>query len=166
MNETIQFVFAVIFVISVVYAIVTDIAQLRIPNLVSIVLIAAFIPYIALGGTQTIWPHFAVAFAVFAVLFISFAMGWLGAGDVKFAAAVSLWAGPIHGPEFLVYFAILGGAFALLLLMLRSAQNNFPIIATLPVLQKMSGWARNKILPYGVPLGLAALAVAPSIFAL
>lgn len=164
MSETLQLVFAAIFVLSVVYAIVTDIASLRIPNIVSIVLVLVFIPYMLLGGTQTIWPHFAVAAAVFAVLFFSFAMGWLGAGDVKFASAVALWAGPQHGPPFLVYFAILGGLFALMLLVLRTAQNNHPIIATFPVLHRLSGWARNKIMPYGVPLGIAALIVAPTIF--
>lgn len=164
MSETLQLVFAGVFVLGVVYAIVTDIASLRIPNIVSIILIIAFIPYMLLGGTQTIWPHFAVSAAVFVVLFLSFAMGWLGAGDVKFATAVALWAGPQHGPAFLVYFALLGGLFALMLLMLRSAQNTHPIIATFPVLDKLSGWARNKIMPYGVPLGIAALVVAPAIF--
>jgi prepilin peptidase CpaA len=163
-SETLQLVFAAIFVLGVVYAIVTDIASLRIPNIVSIVLIVAFIPYMLLGGTQTIWPHFAVAAAVFAVLFLSFTMGWLGAGDVKFASVIALWAGPQHGPAFLVYFALLGGLFAVMLLVLRSAQNTYPIIATYPVLHKLSGWARNKIMPYGVPLGIAALLVAPAIF--
>lgn len=164
MNETLQLAFAAIFVLSIVYAIVTDIASLRIPNIISIILILGFLPYMLLGGTQTIWPHFAVAGAVFVVLFLSFVMGWLGAGDVKFATAVALWAGPQQGPAFLVYFAILGGLFAVILLVLRSAQNTYPIIATVPVLHKLSGWARNKIMPYGVPLGIAALAVAPAIF--
>lgn len=164
MNETLQLVFAAIFVLSIVYAIVTDIASLRIPNIISIILVTAFIPYILLGGTQTVWPHFAVAGVVFIVLFISFAMGWLGAGDVKFATAVALWAGPQQVSVFLVYFAILGGLFAVMLLVLRSAQNNYPVIATFPVLHKLSGWARNKIMPYGVPLGIAALVIAPAIF--
>ena len=164
MNETLQLAFAAIFVLSIVYAIVTDIASLRIPNIISIILILGFLPYMLLGGTQTVWPHFAVAGTVFVVLFLSFVMGWLGAGDVKFATAVALWAGPQQGPAFLVYFAILGGLFAVILLVLRSAQNTYPIIATVPVLHKLSGWARNKIMPYGVPLGIAALAVAPAIF--
>ncbi len=158
-------IFAGIFVLCVVYAIVSDVTRFRIPNIVSIVLLAAFIPYVLLGGTQTIWPHFAVAGAVFVVLFISFALGWLGAGDVKFVSAISLWAGPEHGPMFLVSFALLGGVLALMLLGLRAAQNSHPILATLPVLDKLSGWARNKILPYGLPIGLAALAAVPSIFA-
>lgn len=164
MSETLQLVFAAIFLLCVIYAIITDISQLRIPNMVTIVLVAAFIPYMLLGNVQTIWLHFAVAGVVFIVLFLSFAMGWLGAGDVKFASAIALWAGPVHGTAFLVYFALLGGLFALILLVLRSAQNTYPIIATYPVLHKMSGWARNKIMPYGVPLGLAALLVAPAIF--
>ncbi|MBX2806040.1 MAG: prepilin peptidase [Hyphomicrobiales bacterium] len=164
MNETLQLAFAAIFVLSVVYAIITDISSLRIPNIVSIILVLAFVPFMLLGGVQTIWPHFAVAAAVFLILFLSFAMGWLGAGDVKFASAIALWAGPVHGPPFLVAFAILGGLFAVLLLLLRSAQNVYPIISTYPVLDKLSGWARNKIMPYGVPLGIAALLVAPAIF--
>jgi prepilin peptidase CpaA len=164
LSATLQLVFAAIFLLCVLYAIITDISALRIPNIVTIVLVLTFIPYAILGGTQTIWPHFAVAGAVFAVLFFSFTMGWLGAGDVKFATAIALWAGPVHGPAFLVYFALLGGLFAVVLLVLRSAQNTYPIIATYPVLHKLSGWARNKIMPYGVPLGIAALVVAPAMF--
>lgn len=165
-NETVQLVFATIFVFLVVYAIVCDVTTFRIPNMISIALVVLFLPYIAFVGVPEIWMNIAIAAVVFVALFVSFAFGWLGAGDVKFVSAITLWAGPQQGPEFLMAFGLLGGALALFLLILRSAQNTYPILATLPVLSKVCGWARNKILPYGLPIGLAALAVAPSIFAI
>jgi prepilin peptidase CpaA len=163
-NENLELIFALIFVVCVIFAIISDFSALRIPNSVSIVLVAAFAVYAFLGGTGAIWPHFMLAGAVFALLFGFFALGWLGAGDVKFLSALTLWAGPAHGAAFIFLFAIFGGLFALMLLALRSALLYFPILAELPVLGKMSRWARNGLCPYGIPIGVAALCIAPSIF--
>lgn len=166
MNQTVQFLFAATFVFSVIFAMVSDFSRLRIPNIVSIVLVAAFAAYALMGGVANVWPHLMLAGAVFALLFGFFAMGWLGAGDVKFLSALMLWAGPGQGVSFIVLFAIFGGVFALSLLGLRSALPFYPILSELPVLSKFSRWARNGLCPYGIPIGLAALCVAPSIFML
>jgi prepilin peptidase CpaA len=163
-NENLELIFALIFVVCIIFAIISDFSALRIPNSVSIVLVAAFAAYAFLGGTGPIWPHLVIAGAVFALLFASFALGWLGAGDVKFLSALTLWAGPAHGTYFFLLFAIFSGLFAMMLLGLRSALLYFPILAELPVLGKMSRWARNGLCPYGIPIGIAALCVAPSIF--
>jgi len=161
-----ELIFASVFVLCVIYAMISDFAQLRIPNAVSIVLIFAFVVYALLGGVENIWMHLAIAGGIFLLLFAFFALGWLGAGDVKFLAATMLWAGPAHGAYFIVLFAIFGGVLALMLLILRSALGYYPILGELPILSKVSRWARNGLCPYGIPIGVAALTVAPSIFAL
>jgi prepilin peptidase CpaA len=163
-SENLEMIFALIFVVCVIYAIISDFSGLRIPNIVSIVLVAAFAAYAALGGAGDVWPNVLLADGVFVFMFIFFALGWLGAGDVKFLSALTLWAGPTHSASFMLLFAIFGGVFALLLLALRTAQGYLPIIAELPVLSKFSRWARNGLCPYGIPIGVAALCVAPSIF--
>lgn len=166
MNQTVQFLFAATFVVSVMFAMVSDFSRLRIPNIVSIVLVAAFAAYVLAGGVPNIWPHLMLAGAVFVTLFVFFVLGWLGAGDVKFLSALMLWAGPAQGVSFIVLFALFGGVFAMGLLGLRRALPFYPILSELPVLSKFSRWARNGLCPYGIPIGLAALCVAPSIFML
>jgi prepilin peptidase CpaA len=164
-NEKLLMVFALIFVCSVLYAMISDFSRLRIPNIVSIVLVAAFAVFALLGGTGNFWPHLILAGVVLATLFVFFAMGWMGAGDVKLLSALMLWAGPAQGSRFVVLFAIFGGIFAMGLLALRTALPYYPILSELPVMSKFSRWARNGLIPYGIPIGVAALCVAPSIFA-
>lgn len=165
MNSTLLMLFALIFVCSVLYAMISDYSRLRIPNIVSIVLAAAFAVFALLGGVGTIWPHLVLAGAVLVLLFGFFAMGWVGAGDVKLLSAVMLWAGPAQGVPFIVLFALFGGVFAVSLYALRFALPYYPILADMPVVSKFSRWARNGLCPYGLPIGVAALCVAPSIFA-
>jgi prepilin peptidase CpaA len=165
LNQTLLLIFALIFVCSVLYAMISDYSRLRIPNTVSIVLVAAFAVFVAIGGVANVWPHLLLAGAVLVTLFVFFALGWIGAGDVKLLSALMLWAGPANGVPFVVLFAILGGIFAAGLLALRWALPYYPILAELPVMSKFSRWARNGLCPYGLPIGMAALLVAPSIFA-
>ena len=164
MNQTLLMIFALIFVCSVLYAMISDFSRMRIPNIVSIVLVIAFAVFAFLGGTGPVWPHLALAGAIFLVLFACFAMGWLGAGDVKLLSALMLWAGPANGAVFAVLFAVFGGVFAAGLMGLRLTLPYFPILSEIPVMSKFSRWARNGICPYGLPIGAAALCVAPSIF--
>lgn len=164
MNGTLLSLFALVFVCSVLYAMISDFSRLRIPNIVSIVLVAAFAGFALLGGTGDVWPHLILAGAVLATLFGFFAMGWLGAGDVKLLSALMLWAGPAQGVRFVLLFAIFGGIFAAGLLALRLTLPYYPILSEIPVMSKFSRWARNGLCPYGIPIGIAALCVAPAIF--
>ena len=166
MREILVLGFELLFIFCVVYAMITDYRALHIPNMISIVLAGAFFPFALLAGPAIPFlAHLAIAAVVFVLLFIFFALGWLGGGDVKLAGAIMLWAGPTHGGSFVVLFALLGGALALLLMSLRHALAQYPQIETVPVLSKFSDWARQGLCPYALPIGAAALYVAPSIFA-
>jgi prepilin peptidase CpaA len=157
--------FQFLFVFCIIYAMVSDYRKLKIPNFISIILIAAFFPFALIAGPAVaLLPHLLVAGAVFVVLFASFAFGWLGGGDVKLASAVMLWAGPTHGVSFVLLFAVLGGVFALVLLSLRYMLSYNPGLESVAGLGRLSQWARNGLCPYALPIGLAALLVAPSIF--
>lgn len=165
MSNILTNIFALIFVVCVVYAMISDYTRLRIPNWVSIALASAFLPYALLVGLPGFWPHVALGAGAFLVLFAFFAMGWLGAGDVKFLAAVMLWTGPEHSARFVLLFTILGGAFALSLLALRKVAEYAPGLNGAPVIGQCCRWARSHACPYGLPIGLAALWMAPAIFA-
>ena len=158
--------FELLFIFCVVYAMITDYRWLRIPNIISIVLAVAFFPFALLAGPAIpFFAHLAIAAVIFVLLFVFFALGWLGGGDVKLAGAIMLWAGPANGGNFVVLFALLGGMLALLLMTLRFALVQYPQIEAVPVLGKFSGWARDGMCPYALPIGAAALYIAPAIFA-
>lgn len=164
MDDILQHSFAVFFVFCIVFAMISDYQRLRIPNMVSIALVIGFIPYALSGGVADIWMHVLLAAAVLIVMFIFFALNWMGAGDVKLAAAIMLWVGPAHGSAFFIMLAVFGGIFALGLLVLRRALLYHPRLAEMPVLRKFSRWAHKGVFPYGLPIGAAALCIAPSIF--
>jgi prepilin peptidase CpaA len=160
------YAFEMLFIFCIVYAMITDYRRLHIPNIVSIVLAAAFFPFALLAGPAIpLLPHMLIAGVVFVVLFVFFAMNWLGGGDVKLASAIMLWAGPTQGANFVVLFALMGGVFALMLLSLRHALPYYPQIEMFPLFSKFSQWARTGLCPYALPIGAAALCVAPAIFA-
>lgn len=165
MRDILILLFQFIFICCVVYAMVSDYRKLRIPNAVSLILAGAFFPFAFLAGPSiAVVPHVILAVAVLLLLFVFFAIGWLGGGDVKLVSAITLWAGPPHGMNFVVLVAIFGGVFALALLSLRYALLQYPQIETVTGFGKLSGWARQGLCPYALPIGAAALCVAPAIF--
>lgn len=165
MNPTFHALFALTFVFCVIYALVSDFTRLRIPNAITVALVVSFAAYALAGGTGNVWPHLTLAGATFVLFFIFFALGWVAAGDAKYLPAVMLWAGPGQAARFAVLLAVAGGVFALGLVALRYTLNQHPGLAEWPVLAKVCRWARNGLCPYGIPISIAALAVAPAIFA-
>ena len=63
--------------------------------------------------------HVGAGAAVLTVAFVCFAMGWVGGGDAKVAAAAALWFGFGHLINYLVYASLFGGGLTLLLLQFR-----------------------------------------------
>src|SRR5689334_15534704 len=98
-----------------------DFRRLTIPNLLPLLLCAAWPFYIAAapvpGGTLSAALGAAgCALAVFLGGAVLFARGWLGGGDVKLLSAATLWAGAPQALGLLVVTGLLGGALALILL--------------------------------------------------
>lgn len=127
----------------------SDLAAHRIPNgglTAFLALFVVFAPFLV-GG----WPELAVdalaALGLLAAGILLFAAGWIGAGDVKFAAIVALWLGAEQVPAFLVMTSLSGAALALVLLAFRctgKAGGGAGALARLPV-------------PYGIAISAGAL---------
>jgi prepilin peptidase CpaA len=145
-------------VISLIAASVSDLARRRIPNTVSLIIVAAFLISALAGlGLARLGWDVAVALAVFAGGAALFWCNWLGGGDVKLLAASALWIGAADTPRFLVLVALLGGVLALAVLMLRLAAHWSEGLA----------WCRSHIdseegLPYGVAIAAACLLIRPA----
>ncbi len=152
---------AVVFATAMVYAGVTDLRTRKIRNGVPLVLLVAYgilAPLAGFGLTDIVFSV-AVGLGVLSATFILFALGWIGAGDAKLATATALWLGAGQTGLYLLYTAVLGGAFALLIVLLR----NLP----LPESAEKTRWiallrSPRVGMPYGVAMAIAALATFPA----
>lgn len=84
-----------------------------IPNALPLALAAGgAVVAVAAGWPSGLWSALA-ALAVFAGGVALFALGAMGGGDVKLAAALTLWLPPDHVAAFLLLTSLAGGALAL-----------------------------------------------------
>lgn len=141
------------FTILLLLAAISDARTYRIPNWISLALVALFIVAVAISGQpiMSFWPHLAVGVGVFAVGYGLYALTGMGAGDAKLGAAAAMWAGfsGLYVWAFALAFAMSLLAFALIL-----ARRTLPAGETPrpKVLQK------GAPVPLGVAIGLASIA--------
>jgi prepilin peptidase CpaA len=117
-----------------------DIRQLRIANLWSVGLIALSLTGILIQLSPDWWQHLISFLLALAAGMALFAAGWMGGGDAKLFSAAAL----AFSLETLISFAVavvlLGGLVAFASILFRGTKG-----------------ARHRQLPYGVPIGLAAI---------
>lgn len=155
-----QIVLLGFFPFAMAYAASSDLVSMTISNRLCLALLAGFALCAALLGlsaAQIGW-HLAAGGLVLSVAFGFFAMGWIGGGDAKLAAATALWFGFDGLMDYLTLAGILGGGLTILILMIRARP--------LPSPAANWGWAQrlhapNEGVPYGIALAFAALLVLP-----
>lgn len=142
------------------FAAASDLFTMTISNRVSLMLAAGFLVLaVASGmGPTDILLHAGAGAVVLAIAFFCFAMGWVGGGDAKIAAAAGLWFGFAHLMNYLLYASLFGGALTLLLVQFRQ----WP----LPYALAGQAWlmrlhAKESGIPYGIALALGALMIYP-----
>ncbi len=142
------------------FAAASDLLTMTISNRVSLLLTAGFMVLAIAGGMglHDMLLHAAAGMLVLAVAFACFAMGWVGGGDAKVAAAAALWFGFAHLMGYLVYASLFGGALTLLLLQFRQWPLPYPL-AGQPWLLKLH--AKESGIPYGIALAIGALMTYP-----
>ncbi|MBR0756172.1 prepilin peptidase [Bradyrhizobium jicamae] len=142
------------------FAASSDLFTMTIPNRVSLALLAGFIVMAPLSGMAPydMLLHAGAGALVLVVAFGCFAMGWMGGGDAKVAAAAGLWFGFDHLLVFLLYASLFGGGLTFLVLQLRQ----FP----LPRVLTGQAWLvrlhdMRTGIPYGIALAFGALTAYP-----
>jgi len=142
------------------FAAASDVFTMTISNRVSLALVAGFFILALASGMAPydMLTHVGAGLLVLALAFTCFAMGWIGGGDAKVAAAVALWLGFPHLLTFLLQASVIGGALTLLLLQLRQ----WP----LPHGLTRQAWLmrlhdKKSGIPYGIALAISALMVYP-----
>lgn len=143
------------------WATISDVASRRIPNAIpAIIATVFFIASIAAPDRVDIIGGMWVAVSVFAVCFLGFLAGKVGAGDVKLLAAMALWAGPAAALDFLLITGLAGGALALMYLLpeISYAMTWVRVAAErrAPNLAAVMGAGKNikEGLPYGVAIAI------------
>ena len=142
------------------FAAASDLFTMTISNKVSLALAAGFLALaLASGmGAYDILSHLGAGTTVLLVAFACFAMGWVGGGDAKVAAAAALWFGFGHLLNYLVYASIFGGALTLLLLQFRQWALPYPFAGQAWLLKLH---AKESGIPYGIALAIGALMIYP-----
>ncbi len=123
MGDVILILSAVVFVVALLDAAWGDLRDLRIPNRVPLVILAAFVPAALAGGLggEEWLLHLGTGVLSFMAAVALFSLGVWGGGDAKLVPAVALWTGPAALPRFLLVMAVVGGLVALAALMRRRA---------------------------------------------
>jgi prepilin peptidase CpaA len=129
-----------------VFAAVVDVRTFTISNRLNLA-VALLAPIYWLSAALSPWPGFAVQLAaggaVFVVMAGAFYAGMMGGGDVKLAAAVSLWLSPSSIVKFLVLTSLAGGVLTLAILVWHRVKRRE---------------GRPEI-PYGVAIAFGGLAI-------
>jgi prepilin peptidase CpaA len=156
-------VYAVVLAVSLV-ACVTDIRSRRIPNLLTFGSAAAAIVFHGLtGGVDGVLAAAGGWLAGAAIFFLPFALGGMGAGDVKLLAALGAWLGPSGAVWLALYTGVAGGVAAVIVALrfgyLSTALSNVWLllahwrVAGLKPLGEVSlAEARGPRLAYAVPI--------------
>jgi len=156
------------YVALLVIAAVEDVRARRIPNWLTAGVAALYPTYVLASPAAVPWLEaLAVAGAILVVGFLVFARGWLGGGDVKLIAAVSLWAGPEHILLFALITGLAGGVLALATLSWQRLLG--PLGLHLEALGLLGGTAATDgepaptTLPYAIAIAAGGLAVAANL---
>ena len=137
-----------------------DLTTMKIPNWISLALLAAFFPVawlVGLSGAEML-IHVGVGVAALLVGMALFALNWVGGGDAKLLAAACLWMGAAGSLPFVLCSALAGGAFCLVLITARKLAPSYP---------GGPAWAARLLdpkgdVPYGVALAGGALLAFPT----
>ena len=145
------------FALLAIFAAVRDIRTMTIPNGLILTLLAGYLVLAAGSG----WSREEISTSLLAATIVLFAgllvyaLGFIGAGDGKYAAVCCLWLGASNTMDFLFLTSVFGAAIAALVLCLprlgdRLTKNRSP------------GMPRHKLsIPYGVAISAAALVLVP-----
>ena len=142
------------------FAAASDLFTMTISNRVSLALAAGFLALALLSGMgiHDLLSHLGAGAMVLVVAFGCFAMGWVGGGDAKVAAAAALWFGFGHLMDYLLYASLFGGALTVVLLQFRQWPLPYSLAGQTWLLKLH---AKDSGIPYGIALAIGALMVYP-----
>lgn len=134
---------------------VSDVRSLRIPNIYSVLIVAAFAVSF-LCQPQFFFPlwHHGLALAiVFIVTYLMFIAGMMGGGDSKLGSALALWVGVKGVMIYVFWMAVVGGVIGALSLWIKKKKPCVNPAAGSWIAAVQSG---ENAIPYGVAISIGA----------
>lgn len=161
MPATLQHLLLFLFPLLVTLGAFSDALIMKVPNRLSLALAGSFFALVPIAGLDwvTIVVHCTAGLTVLAAMFVMFAVGSIGGGDAKFAAAIALWLGWSHMAAFVLAAVIFAGVLALAVLAVRRTVG--PALVDRQPTQLPWIDDPNFGMPAGVALAAAALLVYP-----
>ncbi|PZU72690.1 prepilin peptidase [Brevundimonas sp.] len=138
-----------------------DLTTMKIPNWISLTLVAVFFPAALAAGVapMDIAAHVGVGVAALLAGMAMFALNWIGGGDAKLLAAGCLWMGVSGALPFLLWTGVAGGGLCLILM---SARSYYPMVApSMPQAWVVRLMQPKGDIPYGVAIAVGALLALP-----
>ncbi|MEE2690499.1 MAG: prepilin peptidase [Pseudomonadota bacterium] len=150
------FLILAVFPAALLIAAANDLYEFKIPNWISLTLIAAYVAGAAALGApwQTLVEGLLVGAAALTIGFALFALRIFGGGDAKLLAAVAPWIGAAGMLSFLFNVAFAGGVLAVALILFRKTPA-LPIYAQAPWIMRLH--SRPKDIPYAVAIAAGGL---------
>jgi len=154
-------------------AAIIDGRSLKVPNWLTYHFLLAGLAFaFATGGSDRLWWSLVGALVGLITLLPLYAIGGMGAGDVKLMAGLGAWIGPWIVLQAFVASAVVGGGIALLM-MAYSGQLGEHLIMTQLIgreiltvrnpnllAEKAAGRKPNSmLLPYGIPIAIGSIAL-------
>lgn len=154
-------------------AAVTDVRERRIPNWLTLLTAASGLAQSVIWGAPVSPADACLGLLVgFALMFIPFALGAMGGGDVKLLAGVGAWLGPVGALQVFALAALVAALVAIAQALmngrlLKLMRNSMVLASSLAAYnhvgraelesQGRSLTAIDKPLPYAVPIGVGTL---------
>lgn len=156
---------------TLVVAAVIDGIQLKVPNWITFpMIIAGWIYSFAYFGAEGLGWSFLGTVVGLALLLPPYAVGGMGAGDVKLLAGIGAWVGTMHTLYAFCWTAVFGGVIAVLMVWYRKAWekhstqffaiiNEFVAIRNPETLSVIAAERKPRmlLLPYGIPMAIGTI---------
>lgn len=142
--------------VTMLLACVSDVRTMRIPNLHSVVILAAFGCAFAADAQDFSekWWHYVLALALmFAMTYGMFVKGMIGGGDAKLGSALALWVGLQGLVPYVFWMALAGGVLGALSIVIKKSKRIAGLHPQNWITQVQEG--RNAV-PYGVAISIGA----------
>jgi prepilin peptidase CpaA len=150
LNELIEIVVPTALIVVLVWAAISDVSSLTIPNAAVLAVVGLFALRTLAHGGQDVWSGLAAAGVTFIAMTVLYARGVVGGADSKLLSAVALFAGLHHLLGLLVITTMAGGVIALYVLA-QHPRRTWAMLIT------RCADDHGPHVPYGVPIALGGM---------
>lgn len=141
---------------------ISDISGMKIPNVMSVIIILSFIGAYVVGAFAGIsedvffdvWKHVLSGIIMFAITYVLFLFNIIGGGDSKLATAYGFWLGLSGLSAFLFYMTMVGGVVAVVSILIAKFKPFKTVKEGSWIARSQAG---ESVVPYGIAIFLGAV---------